>query len=275
MNLISRIPSTLEETGRSIYRCLIPMDKLMSDPAIRELFENQDPGYLGIADPIGKVSCATYPCRGNKVLNCAIIHNTRPSREDNENASWNEPVSPSEILDTAHNFHPTAKKILELAANVDSDISVYNLMKRNPTSTFVRDTTVVIGDAAHVMSPRYAAGAAVTIESAACLGILFDNIPTPIYAKFVKNQLKLFDKLRLGRCNMTMLLSNAGFAGTAAAPGVVEDVRRFYDGPLPEPGSFPWCAENRELWFKYDVFAETLKLLEEERERDEDIMAYT
>jgi salicylate hydroxylase len=235
----------------------------MSDPMTAALFDNQEPGFLGIADQIDDVFFATYPCRGNEVLNCAVVHNTHGHPQENETTSWNEPASLTEILETAHNFHPTAKKILELVSNVDSDVKVHNLMKRTAMSTFVRDTTIVIGDAAHVMLPTYAAGGAVTIESAACLEILLSKVSIPIDNEFIRSRLRLFNKLRLGRCNMTMLLSNAGFAGVAA-PGVEIEIRRFYDGPLPKPGSIPWCAENREFFFKYDVFKEALKLLEED-----------
>jgi salicylate hydroxylase len=205
-----------------------------------------------------------YACRREEVLNCAVVHNSRHGEGENEITSWNEPVSWTEILETMHNFHPTAKKILDLASDGDSDIKVHNLMKRKAMSTFVRDRAVVVGDAAHVMMPTHAAGAAVTIESAACLEVLFDKISLPIDSGLMESRLRLFDKLRLGRCNMTMLLSNAGFAGIGA-PGVEEEVRRFYDGPLPAPGSIPWSAENREIFFNYNVFEEASKLLSEEQ----------
>lgn len=237
----------------------------MSDPAIRSIYEDQGPGFLGIMDRLDDVLFANYACRGSEVLNCAIVHNTRSQQGDHTTTSWNEPVSLDDILETIHNFHPTAKKILELASTGGADIKVHNLMVRKPLSTFVRDTTVVIGDAGHVMLPTYAAGGAVTIESAACLGALFEGVSTPITRDFVKKRLELFDELRLGRCNMTMLLSNAGFAGISA-PGVEKEVRRFYHGSVPEPESIPWGAGNRALWFSYNVFEETAIRLDQEAE---------
>lgn len=200
-------------------------------------------------------------------MNCAIVHNTRTRQGEHEVTSWNEPVLLDDILETVHNFHPTAKKILELASSIEADIKVHNLMIRKALSTFIRDTTVVIGDAAHVMLPTYAAGGAVTIESAACLGALFEDVSAPVAKDFVRKRLRVFDELRLGRCNMTMLLSNAGFAGISA-PGVEEEIRKFHHGPVPKPGSIPWGAENRAIWFRYDVFEETAKHLELERTND-------
>ncbi|TID25646.1 3-hydroxybenzoate 6-hydroxylase [Venturia nashicola] len=271
VNQLSGGSSTLKASGRSIYRCLIPMERLMSDPAVSTLFEDQGPGFLGIRSGIvdrhNDVFFASYACRGNEVLNCAIVHNTRSQQGDHQMTSWNEPASLDDILQTIQNFHPTARKILELASTDGADIKVYNLMIREALSTFVRDTTVVIGDAAHVMLPTYAAGGAVTIESAACLGELFEGISAPISKDLIKKRLGLYDELRLGRCNMTMLLSNAGFAGISA-PGVEAEVRKFYQGPVPQPGSISWSAEIRAIWFEYDVFEETAERLELDRERE-------
>ncbi|RDI76891.1 hypothetical protein Vi05172_g13129 [Venturia inaequalis] len=259
--------SSLKDSGRSIYRCLIPMDKIMADPAVRTIYEDQEPGFLSIRDPIDEVIFANYACRANQVLNCAIVHNSRPDTREHETASWNQPVSLDDILETIHNFHPTAKRIIELASTDDADIKVHRQMIRKALSTFVRDTTVVIGDAGHVMLPMYAAGGAMAIESAACLGALFENVAAPVGRDFVKKRLMLFDELRLGRCNMTMLLSNAGLPGMSA-PGVEKEVRRFYDGLVPKPGSLQWIPENRPIWFGYDVVEETAKRLELDREAE-------
>jgi salicylate hydroxylase len=234
----------------------------MSDPEIKALFEGQRPGFLGISDPIDDVLFMNYPCRDNEVLNCAIVHNSKLQQTESQFTSWNEPVPWTEILETAHNFHPTAKKILNIASDVESDVKVHHLMKRAPMSSYVRDRAVVIGDAAHVMMPTHAAGAAVTIESAACLEILFDTSANMVDSGFIESRLRLFDKLRLGRCNMAMLVSNAGFAGIGA-PGVLDEVRRYYHGPVPPAGSIPWCAESREIFFKYNFLEEARSLIEE------------
>jgi salicylate hydroxylase len=61
---------------------------------------------------------------------------------------------------------------------------------------------------------------------------------------------------------MAMILSNAGFAGIGA-PGVEEELRKYYDGPVPPAGSIPWSAEGREVFFGYDAINEAKKLLSE------------
>jgi salicylate hydroxylase len=249
-------------TGRSIYRCLIPMHQIMSDPELKPLYEGQLPGFLSFLDPVDDVFFITYSCRGNEVLNCGIVHNTRHQKIERETASWNEPVSWTDILETAHNFSPTAKKILDIASRAESDVKAHHLIKREPLPTFTRETTAVIGDAAHVMLPTQASGGAISIESAACLEILFAKIPMPIDTALIKRRLGLFDKLRLGRCNMVMILSNAGFAGMDA-PGVEDEIRKYYGGPLPPSGSKPWSTKTRDLLFGYNVLEEARKVLSE------------
>jgi salicylate hydroxylase len=236
------------------------MHEVMSEPDVKALYEDQRPGFVGILDPIDDVLFMNYPCRDNEVMNCAIVHNSKQS--SHELTSWNEPVSWTEILDTAHAFHPTARKMLKMTSHLDSDIKVHHLTKRAPLSSFVHGKAVVIGDAAHVMMPTHAAGGAVTIESAAALEVLFDKVSDE---RVIANRLKLFDKLRVGRCNMAMILSNSGFAGVKI-PGVLEEVRRYYDGPLPPEGAMPWSTESREVFFNYDAFEEARKVLVEEKD---------
>jgi salicylate hydroxylase len=256
-------PNNLKAIGRSIYRCLIPAHKVMSDPEVKALYEGQLPGFLAIRDPVEDTFIMSFFCRDAEVLNCAIVHNSKTQQSEHEDVSWNQPVSYAEIVATLHRFHPTAKKILTLASEAESDFKVHHLMTREPMSSFIRGRAVAIGDAAHVMLPTHAAGAAITIESAACLGVLFDKSNMPIDSGAIENRLALFDKLRLGRCNMAMILSNAGFGGLAG-PGVEEKVRRYYDGPLPPLGSIPFSTKSNKIFFDYNIIEETRKLLRKE-----------
>jgi salicylate hydroxylase len=74
--------------------------------------------------------------------------------------------------------------------------------------------------------------------------------------KEVKERLALFDKLRLPRCNLTMLVSNGG-PNWMADPAQIKEIRRFYDGWLPEKEANAWFKEMRSVMFDYDVFKET------------------
>ncbi|KAI0024721.1 FAD/NAD(P)-binding domain-containing protein [Xylariomycetidae sp. FL0641] len=284
-----------EPTGRSIYRWLVRMEDVRADADTASLFpEDAAPGFTAWAGAGPEPPLwVTYTCRGGRVLNNALMHDSsgssssRPRGTENnggrrdEHAEWHAPAGEAQVLRTAAGFHAAPRKLARLAAAEDG-IRVHRLFRRAALPSFVRGRAVVVGDAAHVMLPTHAAGGALAVESAAVLeGLL--RLPVPggeeeeeeeegkqekeeerrrRIRTMVTERLRLFDRLRVPRCNMTMLLSNAGPAGVAV-PGVVDEIRRFYDGELPPPGAMPWSDECRKVLFDYDAFEEAERALKE------------
>ncbi|KAA8632161.1 hypothetical protein SMACR_08516 [Sordaria macrospora] len=326
-------------TGRSIYRFLLPLSPqspLLTNPHFRPHFLPYTqggplPGFLSWHDPIKDVLWVSYPCRGGRVINNAIVHNTQRHKELGEadgapggsgNANgWSTPVKKEDVLKLVSGFHESVRSLVEMAyANTDTDtdeqdlevggdtskekgtgtvekgIILHHLFTRPPLRSFIRGRAVVIGDAAHVMLPTHAAAGAIAIESAAMMEVLFREFPSASpststspsscasdhsqLAKFVQRRLNLFDQLRVPRCNLTMLASNAG-PKWLNVKGVEEEVRRFYKGRLPGKDALPWTKEFREVLFCYDAFEEAERAvrreLEEEavrkEEREEDEVA--
>ncbi|KAK0612502.1 hypothetical protein B0T17DRAFT_461632, partial [Bombardia bombarda] len=241
-------PTTVIRTGRSIYRWLVATDDVMADPDLRANYAGELPGFLGWHDPVKEVFWVTYTCRGGKVLNNAVVHSTQAG--DGEHDQWYSPVTKSQVLEALENFHPSAKKIVDMAS--EDGIKVHHLFSRPPLTSFVRGRTAVIGDAAHVMLPTHAAGGSIAIESAASIETLFKGVDGRDEA-IVKQRLRLFDKLRIPRCNLTMLASNAG-PEWLDVPGLEDEIRRFYSGPLPPAGTRPWTKEFRELLFHHNEY---------------------
>ena len=181
-----------------------------------------------------------------------------------------------EVLDVVKGFNKSLTSLIEMAYNVSSGdeqgigekgIKVHHLYKRPPLNSFVRGKAVIIGDAAHVMMPTHAAGGAVAIESAATMEVLFRNFPSDTceLGEFVKSRLKLFDQLRIPRCNLTMLASNAG-PPWLKVPGVEEEIRKYYQGPLPGKNAVSWGKEFREFLFCYDAFERAEEAVRKEEE---------
>ncbi|KAI3337002.1 FAD/NAD(P)-binding domain-containing protein [Xylariaceae sp. AK1471] len=211
-----------------------------------------------------------------------------------ENILWHIPVAKETILKNVANFHPAVRRIVSMAS--EDGIRVHRLFKRPPLESFVHGRAAVIGDAAHVMMPTHAAGCAIAIESASVLEVLFRDLDahpdssssghdvggeteggtsTKRQEKgvdegrkhLIRERLQLFDKLRIPRCNLTLLVSNAGPDGLRV-PGVEEEIRRFYQGPLPPNDALPWSQEFREVLFHYDAFEAAEQALNDERERE-------
>ncbi|KAI1743576.1 FAD/NAD(P)-binding domain-containing protein [Xylaria scruposa] len=287
-----------QPTGRSIYRWLVSSDCLESHPEISDAFSGGLDGFVGWSDPIKHVLWIIYACSGGTLLNSAVVHDTeddvpsQPSSNDmnglsdhgakieNENGqndeteqtSWSTPATKEAVLTTCSNFHPSIRQLVSLAS--EDGIKVHRLFKHPSLESFVNGRTAIIGDAAHVMMPTHAAGAAMAIESAGVLFCLFKglecrlNEPADWFGKresIIRERLELFDKLRIPRCNLAMLLSNAGSEGLRL-PGVEQEIRRFYQGPLPSKDAVPWSAELREILFNYNAFEKAAQALGNEVE---------
>lgn len=210
--------------------------------------------------------------------------------EDERDMLWHVAAAKETVLQTLSNFHPAARRIVSMAS--EDGIRVHRLYKRPPLESFVRGRAVVIGDAAHVMIPTHAAGCAVAIESASVLEALFTDLKESLSTtgndydgrvgkeetnserlgqgndrtreRIIQERLQLFDKLRVPRCNLTMLASNSG-PEWLRVPGLEQEIRRFYNGPLPSKQALPWGEEFREVLFHYDAFEAAKQALRDEK----------
>lgn len=234
-------------TGRSIYRWLVKMDDVDEDEGLRECFAGL-PGFRSWRDAERDILWVSYTCRGGRILNNALVHATRQG--EGEEDLWHSEVNRERVLSLLEGFHETPKTLVGLPS--EDGIKVHHLFKRPALESFVRGRALVVGDAAHVMMPTHAAGGAVGIESAAALEVLFKGVDGKD-EKILKERLRLFDLLRIPRCNLTMLASNAG-PQWLAVPGVEDEVRRFYSGPLPPAGALPWGQQFREVLFNHDAY---------------------
>lgn len=249
-------PPAVRRINRSIYRWLVSMEDVMAEPDLREIYNSEPlPGFVAWHEPDENMLWVTYRCRGGKVLNIAAGHPTQPGQGDGE--VWHSRVSSAEVLATAEKFHPSIKKLVGMAT--EDGINIHHLSTRPPLTSFVRGRTVVVGDAAHVMVPAHAAGASIAIESAASLEVLFRGVEGTDDLT-MRNRLESFDRLRIPRCNLTMLVSNAN-RGLLDQPGVKDEVRRFYSGPLPPPGALPYSKAWREILFHHDEYRAAEELL--------------
>ncbi|KAI1351685.1 FAD/NAD(P)-binding domain-containing protein [Xylaria sp. FL0043] len=299
-------PTPVQSTGRSIYRWLVSMDEVMADTELAEHYRDKPPGFLGWFDAAKRILWVNYTCRGGRVLNNAVVHDTEGissllgdgvenelDKKDDE-MSWHVPAAKETVLATLSNFHPAARRIVSMAS--EDGIRVHRLFKRPPLESFVRGKTAVVGDTAHVMMPTHAAGSAIAIESASVLEALFSDLEGEFDAAtngnsagvdtekkitvggqhevgrgrdyLIRERLRLFDKLRIPRCNLTMLVSNAGPEGLRV-PGIEQEIRRFYHGPLPPKNALPWSDEFREVLFHHDAFRETQQAMRDEEAREQ------
>lgn len=68
-------------TWGSIFRTIIPVDRLMEDDTIRPIFENEPSGFMN-STGLKHLAFVTYPCKDDTLMNVAIFHPTQDHLKD-------------------------------------------------------------------------------------------------------------------------------------------------------------------------------------------------
>ena len=241
--------------GKSVFRGLVPMAALRSNPVIWSQFENQPSGFYTCRHEGTMVM--TYPCAGDQIMNVAVFHTTRPGHEDDE--GWSSPATKAEVLSVLQDMHPIWSAIVE-AAESDDDFKCFPIKFRDTIPRYNNGRAILIGDAAHPFQPTHAQGGCCSIEDAASLSTLFrntDNIP---------QRCQLYSDFRIPRANTTQLYSNVMFYQTSGEKNERDyeaKIREFYpEGPLMPMNIRSWTLPTQEFWFPYDVDREAEKAIQ-------------
>ncbi|EMF16641.1 FAD/NAD(P)-binding domain-containing protein, partial [Sphaerulina musiva SO2202] len=270
--------------GKSVFRGLIPMAALQSNPLIWSQFENQPSGFY-TCHHAGKM-IMMYPCANDSIMNIAVFHTTRPGHEHDE--GWTSPATKADVLSVLQDVHPFWRAIVE-AAESDDDFKCFPIKLRAPIPRYNNGRAILIGDAAHPFQPTYAQGGCSSIEDAACLSTLFRNTfssSSSSINKTIPSRCQLYNDFRLPRDNTTQIYSNIMFDHLTGEEGRINEhnsndddddddddqnknqkksfeaqIRKFYpQGPLMS-GEIPssWTRPMQEFWFAYDVDREAEK----------------
>lgn len=242
----------------SIYRFMQPISSILNHPSAGTFYRDQPSGFTAFfVNQVGKpgVLLNTYPVRGEQLLYVAFLHPTKPQERDIGD-NWNAEASYEDLVADLQEFHPSVKVICEGA----EDIKVFTIMKRDPVPNLTRGRAILVGDAGHLMLSTHGQGASQSIEDAAALEVLFNIQQSgPSSKNVVLERVQMFDDLRGPRIKATQTLSNKMMGPPEA---MMEECRKYYDGPLPSLKAQVFSDEYNDWFFKYDVGAEARDLLE-------------
>ncbi|KAH6664859.1 salicylate hydroxylase [Halenospora varia] len=184
-----------------IYRFLIPSSDILADPITAPLLADGDGRFkLILGDQ--KKRLIWYPCRNNEIQNMgAIFHNN----ELVEHEDWLTSVDKSKLVELFDDFHPSVKRVLEMA----TEVKQWPLLHRAAIPTWHKGRLVVIGDAAHPMLPHQGQAGAQAIEDGTALGIALSNCPDNT-AETIGERLKVFERIRKNRASALQIFSSAG-----------------------------------------------------------------
>lgn len=136
------------DSGKSAFRCLIPME-IIAETKMHELLKYNQ--YLFIW--IGKDRrIVMYPCASNTQMNVGVIFPSQLLPGADGADQWQRSGKKSELLDICKDFDP---RVLDLLERVnESELKVWTLLDLEKMPRFWHENLVLVGDAAHPFLPR-------------------------------------------------------------------------------------------------------------------------
>ncbi|KAL3495040.1 hypothetical protein BJX62DRAFT_246391 [Aspergillus germanicus] len=184
-------------SGFSAFRFTIERTKL---EALREseclaALDPEQPASLRMifAFDSTKRSVVLYPCRDFQLLNFVCIV-PDSSLKEATTESWSATGDRDELVALFADFPPWVLQSLEIAENT----KLWQLRDQDPLSAYTRGRTVLIGDAAHAMTPHQGQGGTQAVEDAEGFRLFLgahvnrDNVP---------DILRDFDRVRRPRAS--------------------------------------------------------------------------
>ncbi|KAH8102065.1 hypothetical protein BXZ70DRAFT_890718 [Cristinia sonorae] len=184
------------DTGDVAFRSLIPTEKMLEDPDLASLVTEQEVNvWLGPGRHI-----VSYNISDKKQYHLAIARPGDPSLYVNE--SWIVTADPDVMRAGFEDWEPRVVKLLNL-------VDVANkrkLVDRPPNLTWVHSSKriLLLGDACHPMLPYRAQGAAMAMEDAAALGVLFSYVSSPTD---INDFVLAYQEQRAARCGEAQMAS--------------------------------------------------------------------
>ncbi|KAI9745685.1 MAG: hypothetical protein M1818_001219 [Claussenomyces sp. TS43310] len=180
-------PDINVSSDQNCYRASISLSKVLDDPQTAPLGSSLDfwmgPQHLVIAGPSSD----------EDQYSIALYHpgDTGTARD------WKKPGDLVHMRDTFKDFAPPMRKVLDI---VDSAV-VWKVVEVPPLPSWVSKggKVVIIGDAAHGMTPYQGQGAAMGVEDGAALA---ETLERATSAADIKRVLPAFEKIRKPRAEL-------------------------------------------------------------------------
>ncbi|KAJ2892505.1 hypothetical protein MKZ38_009697 [Zalerion maritima] len=224
---------TARPSGLSAFRFTLPREEaLQVSPEIR-ILDKSKPAMLEMVfafDP-SKRSVVMYPCRNYELLNIVVIApDTILKAEATE--FWSAPGDREEMLSCFEDYPSWVLDLLKLG----KDMKLWQLRDQDPLPSYIKGRTVLIGDAAHAMTPHQGQGGTQAVEDAEGFR-LFNQ--AGVSRDHVSEILADFDSVRRPRASQIQDNTRKAAEKRTAEdayyfakynwtyPGIVEGLRRF------------------------------------------------
>lgn len=223
-----------------------------------------------------KRALLAYPIAGGELYNIAITALDTNNGSDNDRVGrWNDPVDPSELKRLFHDFCPQVQSLLSLVETCTKwTIAEVPTLKTWSTKS---GKVVLLGDAAHAMSPHLAQGSAMAIEDAAVLGECLQRATSS--QSGLTHALQWYEKIRKPRVERIADLARQNGASMLLEDGPAQEKRDLKFGASLNAGSSgvmtkvlyeavadpnaPWPTPGLSKWlYGFDAFKDAQIQLE-------------
>ncbi|CRK48636.1 hypothetical protein BN1723_008129 [Verticillium longisporum] len=196
-----------DKIGLSCFRIAVSaQDAEAALGQIPEWWDRSTGKGRGVVFEVGDASnrfIVAYPLRDFEYMNLSCIFPTNPERLKSSTAStWYSEGDRSEMLEVFSDFSPTLVTLLRIA----TEVKMWDLQDLDPLPTWTQGKALLIGDAAHAMTPLQGQGANMSMEDAGSLRLL---LHPNISRENVPSVLKQIEATRRPRATQVLLETRA------------------------------------------------------------------
>ncbi|EMC95502.1 hypothetical protein BAUCODRAFT_25510 [Baudoinia panamericana UAMH 10762] len=181
-------------SGSSAFRLTIPAE-IVPKASADKFLNREAPVSLEVFLSLDSSnrSVVMYPCRDFQLLNMACIAPDNVIGVETEE-SWFAKGRKTDLDRCFEDFCPEIKSLLGVAC--DDTVNLWQLRDQDPLPTYINGRTVLIGDAAHAMTPHQGQGGTQAVEDAAAFQ-LFAHATRATVPTILKD----FDRVRRTRAS--------------------------------------------------------------------------